>query len=104
MENYTDEEFMVSECIKCKKINWPSLKFCKNCLSSNTLRKGNNIGRIIEYSKNDQGYFGIVEFEGQIRLICYFNQINNPKINQEVILQKIKKNKSNYSFEVSQHY
>ena len=101
MEEYTDEEFIVSECIKCKKINWPSLKFCKNCLNLNSLRKGNSTGKIIEYSKNEQGYFGIVEFEGQIRMICNLNQITNPRINQEVILKNIKKNNSNYSFEIS---
>ena len=101
MEQFVDEEFIISECTKCKKIHWPSLKYCQNCLNANTIRKGNNKGKIIEFSKNDTGYFGIVEFEGHIRMICNLNQIKNPKINQEVILKRIKKNNANYSFEVS---
>lgn len=101
MEDFVNEEFIVSECTRCKKINWPSLKYCKNCLNANILRSGNNKGKIIEYSKNEGGYFGIVEFEGQIRLICNLNQIKNPKISQKVTLKRIRKNNSNFSFEIS---
>jgi uncharacterized OB-fold protein len=60
---------IVSDCINCKKITWPPSEFCNQCLKKTTWRKCSNQGKIIEFSKKNDNYFGIIEFEGSFRIM-----------------------------------
>ena len=60
---------IISECVDCNKITWPPSEFCNQCLKQTSWRKCSSDGRIIEFSKHDDVYFGIVEFENSIRII-----------------------------------
>jgi len=62
-------EFLISECIKCKKIVWPPSEFCNQCLGNNSWRKCSGLGKIIEYSKKEQTYFCVAKIEDSIKIM-----------------------------------
>lgn len=56
--------FTIPFCEKCSKTVWPPSDFCSYCFAGTILKKGDFIGKIIEFSiKNDQ-FFGIIQFDG----------------------------------------
>ena len=60
---------IVSDCINCKKITWPPSDFCNQCLKKTSWRNCSNQGKIIEFSKQNDTYFGIIEFEKSFRIM-----------------------------------
>ena len=60
---------VISDCTSCKKITWPPSEICNQCLEKTSWRKCSNLGKIIEFSKHNDIYFGIVEFEKGFRII-----------------------------------
>ncbi len=79
-------KFCIPECTVCKKIVWPPTEFCNHCFGSVFLKKGDFEGKIIEFSSKDGGYFCLVEFERNIRVMAKTLQI--PKIGQIVKISK----------------
>ncbi len=74
---------MISECTNCKKIIWPSSQFCNQCLKKTSWKKFPNMGKIIEFSKHDNVFFAIIEFEDCLRIMGKI--INgNPEIGKKV--------------------
>lgn len=63
------ENLIISECTNCKKIIWPPSEFCSYCLKKTVWRKCSNKGKIIEFSKLNGIYFGIIEFENNFRIM-----------------------------------
>lgn len=61
--------FLISECKYCRIIVWPPSEFCNQCLNENTWRKCFHFGTIIEFSKKEDTYFCIAEFEKSIRIV-----------------------------------
>ena len=61
---------IISECLKCKKITWPPSNFCNVCLKENSWRKCSTLGTIIEFSKQNDVYFCIVELENSLRAMA----------------------------------
>jgi len=92
-------KFCIPECIVCKKIVWPPSEFCNHCLGQVSLKKGNFTGKIIEFSRQNEEYFCVVEFENTIRLMAKILQI--PKIGQIVKISKCGISNENYFFWVS---
>ena len=79
--------FCIPECTKCKKIVWPPSEFCNHCFGEVSLKKGDFEGKIIEFSRQDEDYFCIVEFEESIRIMAKISK--SPKIGQIVKITKL---------------
>lgn len=76
--------FVIGECIKCKKINWPPHEFCSFCFSELLLRDPKSPGILIEYSIKDGKLFAIVEFEKTVRIIGTIKNTHKPEIGQKI--------------------
>jgi len=92
-------QFLIPECTECKKIVWPPLEFCNHCFGIVTLKDGNFEGKIIEFSRQNDQYFCMVEFEGVIRIMAKMLKI--PTIGQTVKILKCGINNANYFFQVN---
>ncbi|NND86989.1 MAG: hypothetical protein HKM23_06685 [Nitrosopumilus sp.] len=97
-ENLSNGIFLIPECTICKKIVWPPSEFCNNCFGKVSLTKSVDEGKIIEYSSNDEGYFCLVEFEKNMRIIARISEA--PAIGQTVKLEKCGILEENYFFTV----
>ncbi|MFQ5497936.1 MAG: hypothetical protein ACE5DU_08645 [Nitrosopumilus sp.] len=91
--------FCIPECVKCKKIVWPPSKFCNHCFGEVCLKKGDFEGKIIEFSRHDEDYFCLVEFEDTIRIMAKISK--SPKIGQIVKITKCGISNGNYFFNVN---
>ena len=60
---------MISECLYCKKIVWPTSEFCNQCFKKTQWRKSSGLGKILEFSKKDETYFCLTEIENSIKMI-----------------------------------
>mgnify|MGYP001208581320 CR=1 FL=1 len=86
--------FVVSECITCKQIVWPTSDFCNICYNTTKWRNANNIGKIIEFSKKNNSFFGLIEVEQNLRVMGKIVTDKIPEINQKVILKECSFNKT----------
>lgn len=76
----------VSECVSCG-IVWPPNEICNQCFGSTIWRNIYPIGKLLEFSKNEEGFFGLAEFEEKIRIIGKINSKDQlPKVGQTVKL------------------
>ncbi len=75
--------FFISECNQCKKIVWPPSDFCNQCLGNNFWRRCSGEGRIIEFSKKENTYFGVVEIENSLKILGQIVS-GKPEIGQKV--------------------
>ncbi len=92
-------KFFIPECTICKKIVWPPAEFCSHCFGLVSLKKGEFEGKIVEFSRQDEEYFCLVEFENNIRIMAKISQI--PKIDQRVKILKCGITNGNYFFYVN---
>ena len=95
----SEGKFSIPECTVCKKIIWPPIEFCNSCYGKMTLKKGDFEGEIIEFSKQNEDYFCIVEFEKIIRIMTKMSNI--PKVGQTVKISKCGIDNGNYFFHVN---
>ena len=91
--------FSIPECRSCNKIIWPPSEFCNHCFGIVTLKKGEFEGKIIEFSKQNNEYFCLVEFEKNIRVLAKILRI--PEIGQKVKISKCGISNGSYFFHVS---
>ena len=68
-EELTKGNFTIPECSSCKKIVWPPAEFCDVCYNETRLKSGQFTGKIIEFSKQGNEYFCMVEFVDSFRLM-----------------------------------
>ena len=92
-------KFCIPECSVCKKTVWPAAEFCNYCFGLVHLRKGEFKGKIIEFSKQNDEYFCLVEFENIIRIIAKSSHL--PKNGETVKISKCGITDRNYFFYVS---
>jgi uncharacterized OB-fold protein len=93
--------FIVSECLNCKQIVWPSSDFCNVCYNITKWRNTDNIGVIIEFSKKNNDFFGLIEVEQNLRVMGKIISNKIPEINQKVKLKECSFNKTpKFIFEV----
>ena len=90
--------FVVCQCINCKKTVWPPADFCNRCYDKTVIKKGPSEGKIIEFSKNEQCYFCLVEFEKEVKIIGKITS-GVPKEGQKVKIKKCGIKDENYFFE-----
>ena len=92
-------EFCIPECTECKKIIWPPSEFCSYCFGDMCLKKGDFEGKIIEFSRQKDHFFCIVEFENTIRIMAKMAKI--PEIGQRVKISNCGMTDGQYFFQVS---
>ena len=80
--------FVVSECVRCNEVVWPSSNFCNICHNMTEWRSIDNIGTIIEFSKRNDEFFGLIEIEQNLRIMGKIISKKTPEINQKVALTK----------------
>lgn len=92
--------FIVAECTHCKKIVWPPSEFCNKCFREVSWRKGSHEGKIIEFSKQNDSYFCLIEIEKSIRIIGKLPK-GIPITGQHVKIEKCGMKDKSYNFEIS---
>jgi uncharacterized OB-fold protein len=102
--NFEDElkkgNFMVSECKVCEKIVWPPSEFCNKCLNETLWKTVSQEGIIIEFSKQNNEYFCVAEFEKSIKIMGKISS-GIPEIGKKIKMINCGiRNKSHY-FEMS---
>ena len=91
--------FSIPQCSVCQKIVWPPSEFCSNCLGKVILKKNDFEGKIIEFSKQNDDYFCVVEFDDTIRIIAKIKE--RPEIGQTVKISNCGMQNGNYFFHVN---
>jgi len=92
-------KFMIPECSVCKKIVWPPTEFCNDCFGAVSLKNDDFEGKILEFSKQNNDYFCLVEFEKNLKIMAKMTE--TPKIGQMVKILKCGISKGSYFFYVS---
>ena len=91
-------QFCIPECMVCKKLVWPPSEFCDKCNGKTSLKKEEFDGKIIEFSRQNEEYFCMVEFCDSIRIMA--KMATCPKKDQMVKISKCGIDKNNYFFHV----
>lgn len=63
-----NNNFVCSECTKCKHLVWPPSDFCNKCFGDVIWRPVSKKAILVEFSSKDGKYFCIGEFENSIRV------------------------------------
>lgn len=90
--------FVIPQCTVCQKLVWPPEEFCNICLGKTSLKEANFQGKIIEFSRQNDAYFCMVEIESSFRIIA--KMIDEPHIDQIVKISKCGITNGNYFFEI----
>jgi len=83
-----NNNFICSECPKCKKLVWPPSEYCNKCFGDVIWRPISRNAILLEYSCKNGEYFCMAEFEGQIRIIGAIQNVSELKIGDKLILEK----------------
>ncbi len=94
----TAGKFCIPECIECKKIVWPPSEFCSYCFGDVHLKKGDFKGKIIEFSRQNDHFFCMVEFEDTVRVMT--KMAKTPEIGQSVRISNCGMNNGEYFFQI----
>jgi hypothetical protein len=97
-EKLSKGQFYIPECLVCKKIIWPPSEFCDKCNGKTSLKKEEIEGKIIEFSKQNENYFCLVEFCNSIKLMA--KMTSSPKKNQIVKISKCGIVNGSYFFQI----
>jgi len=91
--------FIIPECPSCKDVVWPPSDFCNRCFGKVNWKKSEGIGKIIEYSKKDDIFFCLAEFENKIRIMGKL-KINSglPEVGKKTWLDSCSVEGKNYKF------
>jgi len=91
--------FLIPECTICKKIVWPPTEFCSHCMGKTALKEWDFKGKIIEFSRQNENYFCVVEIENSFKIMAKMSA--EPNIDQIVKISKCGISEGNYYFEVN---
>ena len=94
--------FVVSNCTKCNHIVWPPSELCNQCFSQVNWKQISMKGKLLEFSKKDDSFFGIGEFEENIRIMGKIKSNSKiPKIGDAIKLAnfEIRNNQQQFSME-----
>jgi len=95
----TEGKFCIPECSECKKIVWPPSDICSYCFGNVHLKEGGFEGKIIEFSRQNDQFFCMVEFENTIRIMAKISE--TPEIGKNVKISQCGISDGNYVFQVS---
>ena len=97
-EQLEDGVFQICHCKKCKNTIWPPKEICHICHGKTDWRKSTNLGKIIEFSKRESTYFGLIEIDDGIRILGNIISASIPEIGQSVRMSTSFNSKPHYSF------
>lgn len=80
--------FIVSFCENCQKFVWPPSSYCNICQEITLWKEPNKNGRVLEFSKQKEDYFCLIEINNEIRILGGLETSKPPKIGQNVELYK----------------
>ncbi|MGB9003670.1 MAG: hypothetical protein WCC52_07690 [Nitrosotalea sp.] len=83
-----NNNFICSECPKCKKLVWPPSEYCNKCFGGVIWRQVSRNATLLEYSCRNGEYFCIAELEGQIRIMGMIQNVSELQIGENLILEK----------------
>tara|TARA_B100000029_G_scaffold253151_1_gene250119 strand:- start:28 stop:351 length:324 start_codon:yes stop_codon:yes gene_type:complete len=92
--------FHICFCKNCKENLWPVREICNICNEKTHWRESMNVGKIIEFSKKDSFYFGIIELDEKIRIMGKIMSKNEPEIGQIVTMNAFFDKRPHYLFTV----
>ena len=90
--------FQICHCKNCNNTIWPPREICHICNSSVEWKKSKNFGKIVEVSKKDSTYFGLIEIDDGIRILGNISSTSIPKIGQLVRMSVSFISRPQYSF------
>ena len=99
-ENLKKGSFQVCYCNNCEQDFWPPREICHICNEETEWSESMYVGKIIEFSKKDSLYFGIIELKEKIRIMGKIYSKNEPKIGQIVTMKVSFDKRPEYSFTV----
>ena len=91
---------MIPECMYCNKTVWPPSEFCNQCFKEVSWKKSPNEGKIIEFSRQNNDYFCVVEIKKGVRIIGKVSS-KIPTVGQKIKLERCGIKEGNYFFEMS---
>ena len=92
--------FQICHCRNCNNTVWPPKEICHLCHNRTEWKKSTNLGKIVEFSKKESMYFGLIEIDGGIRVLGEISSTSIPKIGQSVKMKVSFNSKPHYSFTV----
>ena len=92
-------QFCIPECLSCKKLVWPPSEFCDKCNGETSLKKEEFEAKIIEFSRQNDDYFCMVEFYDSVRLMAKMTTCT--KKDQVVKISKCGIVDGNYFFHIT---
>jgi uncharacterized OB-fold protein len=92
--------FQICYCEKCNHAIWPPKEICHLCHEETKWKESMNRGTIIEFSKKDSVYFGLIEIDDEIKILGEILSSTEPEIGQRVKMAASFQNKPKYSFTV----
>lgn len=90
--------FVICECKKCETIVWPPSDTCNVCFNHVIWRSASKIGKIIEFSKKEDSFFCIGEFENKIRILGTLDMKKSPNNGMSIRLTYCGIKDGNYAF------
>ena len=84
--------FQICYCKNCNNTIWPPKEICHICHNKA------NFGKIVEFSKKESTYFGLIEIDDGIRVLGNISSVSVPKVGQLVRMNVSFNSKPNYSF------
>ena len=76
--------FQICYCKNCNNTIWPPKEICHICNNKVNWKKSTNFGKILEFSKKESIYFGLIEIENGIRVLGEISSTLTPKVGQSV--------------------
>ena len=83
-----NNNFICSECPKCKKLVWPPNDYCNKCFGDVIWRQISRNAVLLEYCGKNGEYFCMAELEGQIRIMGTIQNASELQIGKSMILEK----------------
>ncbi len=90
--------FQICYCKNCNNTIWPPKEICHICHKKADWKKSTNFGKIVEFSKKESTYFGLIEIDDGIRVLGNISSVSVPKVGQLVRMNVSFNSKPNYSF------
>ena len=90
--------FEICYCKNCNNTIWPPKEICQMCHGEINWKASMNVGKIVEFSKKESKYFGLIEIDDGIRILGDISCSSEPKIGQSVKMNVSFHNKPHYSF------
>ncbi len=95
--------FHICACKNCKIVFWPTQKICHKCGKNTSWSESSYKGTIIEFSKKDSEFFGLVEINENIRVLGKIITSGDIHIGQSVKMKVGFEDRPIYSFIVEKN-